>query len=357
MRTLCEGPLLMGILLSEIGEKKFLHDLFSKIKCSDYLINGFGDDASIIDIGLSDENLVFKIDRIPTPYAYSRGFAGSEIFGRLSVVANFSDILAVGGRPVSFMLSLLIEKSSTSEFVEKIIMAASKTANEYGAFLSGGDTKEGKVIEVVGAAIGLVKKDMHWTRTGAKPGDFVVITGEVGSFMASIATIENNIRDKDVLEKAMEYLSKPKIAYDEAMLLRQFSSGISSAMDLSDGLGEGVRELSYQNNLGIQLDSNSLPISSLANNVANSLNTKTTNMAFGAGDWNLLLTIKPSYWDPIITEFQDKNFLITKIGEMSYEKSITLDGEIANLPIHEHFKLSFSNTREYLEHVIYNKVI
>lgn len=84
------------------GRKAFLRKLLPGLVCSDDFVNGFGHDASIVDLGF-DKNIVFKIDRAPNPVSVKNSWSDFCVWGRLAVVANVSDVLAVGGEAKAFM--------------------------------------------------------------------------------------------------------------------------------------------------------------------------------------------------------------------------------------------------------------
>ena len=168
--------------MCELGEKKFLSSLLPTLQTADCFLNGFGHDASVLDIGLPEHAIAFKIDRAARPIAACKGWTGFDSWGRLAVTANLSDLLAVGAVPKGFMLSLSVPKDWDVQRTEAVIQGAAEECSRNGVAFLGGDTKEAKEAHVVGAAIGIVDKKKIIGRRAANPGDAVVLAGKLGGF-------------------------------------------------------------------------------------------------------------------------------------------------------------------------------
>ncbi len=341
--------------LSDIGEKEFIRRLLPQLGCPSTLANSLGDDAAILKVDLPAGLLAFKIDRVPKPYAYARGLASSSIWGRLCVVSNFSDIFAVGGTPIALMISVTMPRSSPVEEAEELILGARAMADELGGALVGGDTKEGPQIEVVGAAVGTLRDSKGWSRKTAQIGNVVAVAREVGAFIAAVASIELLSEVEEIRRDALRILSEPIPCIREAEVLRGLPEAVTFATDLSDGLGEGLRELCLNAPGSVTIDSQSLPVSAFARHVASKLRLPVSRFAFGAGDWGLLVCIRPEFWDQLRALFSVSNLQISAIGIIEEGQGLFCDNMPVLLPIHDHFRLSFEDTRAYLQHVLYQE--
>ncbi|MFV8577722.1 thiamine-phosphate kinase [Ralstonia pseudosolanacearum] len=273
--------------MTDIGEKGFLRDLLPSLTQTNSFINGFGNDASVVDVGLPDTAIAFKIDRAARPIAAYRGWAGFEAWGRLAVTANLSDILAVGARPTAFMLSLTVPGDWDAHIVRSIVAGAAEACREKDVAFVGGDTKEGVEANVVGAAIGVVDKQKVVSRKSARLGDAVVLAGRLGGFAGSYLLRRRGLTSDE--HEVMRCLSHPECAWKEAGHL--FTRGeVTSAVDLSDGLFEGLQLLT-KDDFGVLVELDGLPLHKLATAASTSLHIDPLNFAFAVGDWGMLFTM------------------------------------------------------------------
>src|SRR6266849_2733515 len=132
----------MGEAMNDLGEKAFLSALLPHLHVAPAFVNGFGNDASVIDLGWQEQLLVMKIDRAGSPIAAKRGWSDYRMWGRLAVTANCNDILAVGGRPTAMMLCVCVPGSWSTRDVTDIILGCEEECLRLGIAFVGGDTKE-----------------------------------------------------------------------------------------------------------------------------------------------------------------------------------------------------------------------
>lgn len=270
----------------DLGEKGFLAGLLPSLSVDAHFVNGFGHDASVIDLGL-DRDLVMKIDRAAMPIASLNGWADYRVWGRIAVTANCSDILAVGGEPKGFMLSLSIAADTPARIAEEIIRGAAEECERCHVAFLGGDTKEAVGLNIVGSAIGTIPKGRHHDRLQGHPGDLLVLAGQLGGFLGGY----RHCVSQDPSGEALRYLCEPSAAWREARALSQ-NAGIHSACDLSDGLASSVRQV-LAAGAGAVLDFASLPFHGLAIGNAAERGVDLLNYAFGVGDWGIMYAVAP----------------------------------------------------------------
>lgn len=272
--------------MTDLGEKGFLAGLLPSLSVDARFVNGFGHDASVIDLGL-ERDLVMKIDRAATPIASLNGWADYRVWGRIAVTANCSDILTVGGEPKGFMLSLSIAPDTPANIAEEIIRGAAEECERCDVAFLGGDTKEAVGLNIVGSAIGTIPKGRHHDRLQGHPGDLLVLAGQLGGFLGGYRQCVS----RDPSGEALRYLCEPSAAWREARALSQIA-GIRSACDLSDGLASSVRQV-VAAGAGAVLDFASLPFHGLAIGNAAERGADLLNYAFGVGDWGIVYAIAP----------------------------------------------------------------
>lgn len=323
--------------MNEIGEKAFLLNLLPNLETADEFINGFGNDASVLDIGLPDIAIAFKIDRAARPIAAYNGWAGFESWGRLAVTANISDLLAVGATPKGFMLSISIPKNWDIKRTEAVIRGAEEECKANGVVFLGGDTKESQEPHVVGAAIGVVKKSRIANRKSALPGDAILLSGELGGFAGAYTQLKNGKNGNSLHN---DYLARPRCALKESMYLFE-NYLINSAVDLSDGLWEGLNLLPNSGH-GFELELDKLPFHQFAKEAAEKFCSNITNFAFTVGDWGILYTLPMAEAQEAI-RLAPQDTKLTLIGRITSNEGVSIYSE----KLKTHFNLEYELRNEH----------
>ncbi|CAN7707835.1 thiamine-phosphate kinase [Pseudoduganella sp. LjRoot289] len=272
--------------MKSMGEKEFLRGLLPSLRVDKNFVNGFGHDASIVDIGL-EKNIAFKIDRAARPVLRGRNPDWFKVWGRLAVVSNLSDLLAVGAEPKSFMVSIIVPGDYDAADIADIVAGCQGACEEHGVSFVGGDTKEGADAQVVGSAFGVVGRGLELGRGRAKPGDKLVIAGQVGGFMGAYALLRasDDVCHSGVNERLWRYVSHPlpQIGTARAMSTMQVAA---AACDLSDGLADAI-DIFCGDSVGITIQGAALPLHPLAAEAGRALGMDAVKLAFGVGDWAL----------------------------------------------------------------------
>ena len=298
--------------LSDIGEKGFVNRILTFLKPSEQFVNGFGHDASIIDIGLDSIDLVLKIDRAARPLTIMQGYGDYKIWGQLAVTANCSDILACGGNPKGFMISLCLPGDWKVKDAEDIILGCQHECEKRGISFLGGDTKEGKTPQVVGCALGDIPKGKAIGRTNVRAGDYIVLSGRLGGFMGSYLQLLYNSESDDSKRKEwLEYIINPVAKWEESAFINSLNIA-KSGMDASDGLLDVLRTLGRVNNVGVEIELNNLPLHQSAVECSTKLDIDPIQLGFSYGDWNIVYTIS----EKDIKRIETKNLEIHIIGRI-----------------------------------------
>lgn len=345
--------------MNDIGEKGFLRGLLPTLDRADSFINGFGNDASVVDIGLPDVAVAFKIDRAARPIAAFMGWVDFDTWGRLAVAANLSDILAVGALPTAFMLSVTVPGNWDAERVRTIVIGAAEACNKKGVAFVGGDTKEGNDANVVGAAIGVVDKRKIVSRKRANVGDLVVLAGRLGGFAGGYLLRKNGLPEKKLMQERC--LSHPECAWDEARFLFTRYT-VTSAVDLSDGLSEGLQLLTNEK-LGILVQVDQLPLHDLVFAASASLNVNPLNFAFTVGDWGMLFTMHEAEareavrLAPPEMQFSIIGAVVPRDSAGFYSESTSTHYKIKNDLTNEHFRRRMESESKYFSELASTDVL
>ncbi len=260
--------------LSYIGERGLIRQLTSFLE--------IGDDAACIKD--KDGFLVLTTDMIYEKTHVLPGMSYRDI-GRFIVNVNASDVAAMGGKPLAFLLSCGLPDIEIKDF-EELARAVDLECKRLGMQYAGGDTKQTDELTLAGFCIGRVKKPV--LRSGAKAGDVVAVTGTLGS--ASIGT-EVLLKKRDtkgfrsVIEKAM----RPEARVKEGMILEKYATSMT---DLSDGLAVGLHNISAASGAGLKISLEKIPIDPKGREFAETYRMDVTEKAlYGGGDYELLFTV------------------------------------------------------------------
>src|SRR5207247_9182744 len=138
---------------------------------------GLGRDCGFVDWG--DDYLVVTTDVVNRKTHIPTGATPQQI-GWYATAVNLSDIAAAGARPLGFVAALSMPADTDVEFLRGLAMGMEECVREFGIAVLGGDTKESEVLSIAGTAFGRVRKDRILLRSGARPGDAIVVTGDLG---------------------------------------------------------------------------------------------------------------------------------------------------------------------------------
>lgn len=341
------------VTMNELGEKAFLKALLPDLKTSPSFVNGFGHDASILDIGL-DKLLACKIDRAPFPVALHRGIGDFRTWGRLAVAANVSDLLAVGATPRAMMLSLVVPGNFDADNAREIIMGCEEACISHNIAFVGGDTKEGPAAQVIGAAWGTVEKGTEYGRGTAKPGDYLFIAGRLGAFAGSMALMNTETSSGKNPQNWIDALVAPMARIVEGRYMRE-SRKVAAACDLSDGLTDAIRIFCAEG-AGITLSEAKLPIHPLAKDASMKHGVPLWKFAFGVGDWAIACVVREADAHTFKTKapsglelFEVGRF--NDSGNMLIQDQAGVNQELPKL-INEHFRRRAEDDSSYLQELL-----
>jgi thiamine-monophosphate kinase len=269
------------VQISEIGERQLIEDFKSFIRPEGRV--GPGDDAAVIEKDIVVTTDIVSFDRhFPVGMSY-------EQFGWYAAAVNFSDLAAMGARPIGFTASLALPPTLDSQNAYDIMSGIDQCAEFCGTGIIGGDTKPGPGI-VAGTAIGTMDGNSPMLRSGAQPGDIVAVTGPLGGPAAGYLAIENDIDCQDA--KDTLFMPIPRVV--EGMELA--SSGVvTSCIDLSDGLGTALNTICKASNVGIDVEFSFLKHEKFVDEIAEKTGTPLEKLLIGwGGEYELMFTANPN---------------------------------------------------------------
>lgn len=196
---------------------------------------------------------------------------------------NLSDLNAMGARPYCYQMCLLLpelEEAWLSGFIEGL----ATDQKRYGLFLSGGDVSSTPgPLSIVITAFGLVRKGKALPRSGARPGDLVVVSGPVGDAFCGLQALRAG-RDEPELAAAYQ---TPDVRLYEDLPAR-------AAIDISDGLAQDLRHLCRESGLGASVRAEDIPLSDTVRRWLEEGRVSLEDILGGGDDYRLLLAVPPA---------------------------------------------------------------
>jgi thiamine-monophosphate kinase len=221
------------------------------------VVTGIGDDAAVLRIPQGHELLVttdFSIENVH----FRRDWHPPELVGWRCLTRGLSDIAAMGGEPRAAFLSLAISSDVPQKWVNGFMKGLLNLAAKFDVPLAGGDTAQSAAgIQADIVVIGSVPKGKAVLRSGAKPGDFIYVTGALGGSAAALALFRKSKRPNPFPPELLRQLRPmPRIA--AGLWLRQ--RGIPSAMiDMSDGLSTDLNHICEESRVGAEIEAEAIP--------------------------------------------------------------------------------------------------
>lgn len=319
--------------LKELNEKIIVQEITQILDVSELLLDGFGHDAAFIDTTIKeDEVLLMNTDRSGINTAYSLGLANGECVGDFGVSHAISDIIASGGQPISVTVALLLPESLTLGFVKEVMIGAQKAAQKYGAFLAAGDTKKNPKFAMVVTAVGKAHKEERLTRSKAKKGDLLVVTGNLGTMLSGQIAFKRNLsiskEAENIFNNSLIYQNPP---YKLGTKLSK-ARVANACTDISDGLPSSIYDICLSSGLGAIIDESKIPVHNEGLKVAEYLNIRPIQLTFSGGDWQYLYAIPEKNIEEVyriakevdcqvtvIGKFIKNNFIVTKTIENEFK--------------------------------------
>lgn len=259
---------------------------------ADTIIGAGSDDTAVLRLPDGRLQLATIDTQISGVHFLIDRYSPQEI-GRKVAAVNLSDIAAMGGMPTHALVSLAGPPDLTVEFALKLLDGLVRELARWGADLIGGNLArhDGLVLDM--ALLGETDRRRLLLRSGAQPGDAVLVTGHLGAAAAGAALLQQSENLSHVPpEHRQEVLARqrwPEPRLEAGVLLGP--AGATAAIDVSDGLAADAGHICQQSDVGMRLEAARLPIATATRAVAEALGRDALALALAGGeDYELLFT-------------------------------------------------------------------
>ncbi len=303
-------------------EFSIIERYFTGLGRSDFGVElGIGDDAAVVDIP-SGRQLVLSMDTLNLDVHFLSTVSPEDLAHK-ALAVNLSDLAAMAAEPAWFLLSLSLPKSDL-DWLSRFSSALGEMANQYRLLLIGGDTCRGPLSITIQIA-GLVPSRSYVRRSQAKPGDLILVSGELGNAALGLAQLQARVElPGDLRDTCIGAFNRPRPRVELLSFLREYAS---SAIDISDGLQGDLGHILKASGVGATIDREALPVNRWVRE------EEAYHYALGGGDdYEICCTIAASHrqavarWNAtqaecplsIIGEITDSGYLL-KYGQSSID--------------------------------------
>jgi thiamine-monophosphate kinase len=302
-------------------EQQFVEWLRANLPASPHLRFGVGDDAAVLDWA-HGRDMVVTTDAVTDGVDFILSEVGPGPAGHKALGVNLSDLAAMAAEPVAAVVSLVLPRNGARgltalELAIELYRGMLPLANKFDLAIAGGDTNtwDGPLAISV-TAMGRVGERGPLLRSGARPGDHILVTGSLGgSILGRHLHVEPRVREALLLHERYE---------------------LHAGMDISDGLALDASRMAAASGCGVALRLDAVPISQDAQRLAATTGRPGIEHALGDGeDFELLIAAAPDVAEQIVRD-QPLGVQITNIGACVAEQGLwNIDdtGELRPLPI------------------------
>ena len=328
------------MLIKEIGEFNLIKRMSAILGTPKRtVIAGIGDDTAVLN-SPSGKLLLVTTDMLVENVHFSTNTATPYQLGWKSLAVNISDVASMGGEPTYAFISIGFPRDTIVEFVDEFYAGLRDVAEKYSVDIVGGDTVSSPEIIINISLLGEVEKENCILRSGAKSGDAICVTGDVGGSSAGLEILQRGLSIEGT-EKHL--LPQPRV--QEGRLLAR-SGFVTSMIDISDGVASEIHHICEQSKTGAHVYMKNIPISPNVSLVAKYIGKNPYNYALSGGeDYELLFTCRPDKFQFLRERIlKTCNMPITQIGKILDASSITIEDESGNvIPLkqkgYDHFAL------------------
>ena len=306
--------------ISELGEFPLIERIARIVSVErDDVIVGIGDDVAVLD-NVGEDWILAKVDSQVEGVHFLRDAISARQLGRKVLAINLSDIASIGGWPLYALVSLALPDDTEVAWVDELYHGLREEGDRFGVAVVGGNmarSQGGAFIDVF--VLGRVRREHVLLRSGARPGDRVLVTGRLGDSAAGLQLllhpeIDVPPSDRDMLADR-HFTPTPRLA--EAQVIAR-SGAATATIDLSDGLSSDVGHICERSGVGVRLWAERLPISLAMRRVAAACDREPWQLAIEGGeDYELCLTVPSARVDALTAAVEQKTGTpLSVVGEI-----------------------------------------
>jgi thiamine-monophosphate kinase len=301
--------------ISSMGEFGLIDHLTKNFEIQNAsTILSIGDDAAVIDH--FGKQTVITSDMLVEGIHFDLMYTPLKHLGYKSVIVNLSDVYAMNATPSHITLNIAFSNRFSVEALDEFYEGVFAACEKYNIDLIGGDTsssQKGFIISVT--AIGEVTPEKIVKRSGAKQGDLICVSGDLGAAFLGLTLLEREKKiylenpdiqpDLENEQYIVGRLLKPEAKKEIIDFFDKEDILPTSMMDVSDGLSSEILHICKQSNVGCVLYEDKIPVNDQAKHYAYKLEFDPTACALSGGeDYELVFTLKQDDYKKVVLNEQ-----------------------------------------------------
>ncbi|MEY9838994.1 thiamine-phosphate kinase [Streptacidiphilus sp. EB103A] len=305
--------------VGELGEFGLIRELTARLPRTRAVELGPGDDAAVV--ATPDGRVVASTDVLLEGRHFRRDWSTAYDVGRKSAAQNLADIAAMGAAPTALLLGLVAPAELPATWALELMDGIRDECQVAGAAVVGGDVVRGDTIMVAITALGDLQGRAAVTRSGARPGDVVAVTGWLGWSAAGFTVLSRGFRSPRAFVEAHR---RPEPPYHAGPAAAQL--GATSMIDVSDGLVADLGHVAEASGVHIDLRAAGFDIPAQMADIGQAVGVDPLTWVLSGGEDHALVatfppdTHLPSRWR-IVGE-------VTRPAGLSKTGTVTVDGAV-----------------------------
>lgn len=263
------------------------------------VVQGIGDDCAVLRLAPGHELLLttdFSIENVH----FRRKWHPARSVGHRCLARGLSDIAAMGGEPLACFLSLGLPPDLSQSWADDFLKGLIQLAKRHRVQLAGGDTSAAPQVTADIVVTGQIPRGKSVLRSGARPGDLIYVTGELGASTAELKQLFAGQRVRPS-PSSRHFFPQPRVEIGSWLRRRALATAM---IDLSDGLSIDLGHICEESRVSAVVDSRNIPIAPKA----------TLQLALHGGeDYELLFTASPRTKIPAAI----RGVKVTRIGSIT----------------------------------------
>ena len=351
-----------SVTVADLSERELVARIQQHLPpAPDWVLVGIGDDAAVV---APERNRVevLTIDAIVEGVHFDRAFVPPDAIGHRALAVNLSDLAAMGAAPRLALLSMVLPSAFPLADFDAIARGIAALAASHRLHVAGGNlTRSPGPLMIDVAVMGTVKRRQALTRSGARPGDDVYVSGSIGSAAAGLRVLRDLVRRQSAVINQQSFVSRLSrqtegrrlvtddrrlvpgdlgLTTDDWRLVTAYlhpvprvrlgllvarNRAAAACMDLSDGLADAVHQMADASGVGMTIDADALPIDPCARAFFEAQGTDALiDAVTGGDDYELLLAARPRMRGRLAAAAGHGNVPLTRIGRCTDDRAVML---------------------------------
>ncbi len=284
-------------------------------KVNPRVLVGIGDDAAVIKENISRDFIV-STDSMVEGVHFTFSLLKPYEVGHRGLAAALSDIASMGGEPMFVLVNAQFPEDEIDK-IHEIYDGFKYLVEEYCIDIIGGNLSRGKNVSLAFTVIGEVSRGKAWKRSGARDGDVVFITGDVGRVKAFFLLDKLNAKGYEWwFRETRTKFATPEPRFKEVERLRSEGVEVNACIDVSDGLALDLWRMAEASQVSIIIDPSLVPISESVKYISQRINADPVDTAFSSGEEYELVFTTPKKYEKVAESLKFVKIGEVKLGEI-----------------------------------------